>query len=396
MNLFLEEDVPDPTDFPPDTNAPGLRSLDEVLRCTICRELFEAPVTVNCSHGHCFCSLCIREQMNTKQECPLCRQTIAEVYIRRNPIVEDILGAWKLSRPFILKLLEERNSSPPATPPTHSVTLQSIPSSLSKRRRRMSSSSDDEIVELPGPSEMRQALQKSDVKITSSRTSSRKPMVQCPICRKEMTEDIINRHLDDNCKPLSTIRSPTPKKRKIQTQEWSRLFGNDSFANKGKARSKPLPELDIKEAESLPKMAYDTVTAKTIRERLSEYSLPTEGEKPALAARHLRWITMFNANLDASPSERKTLQQLRKELRKREENEGLQKRRKTRPHNVDVNVYEKDNKLAFAQLVEQARPKPPSQRPAVQASVCDDTSILDEVAVSDSTEIKRTSGSGVQ
>ncbi len=57
MNAFLEENVPDPTDFPPDADAPGLRSLDEALRCTMCRELFEAPVTVNCSHGHCFCSL---------------------------------------------------------------------------------------------------------------------------------------------------------------------------------------------------------------------------------------------------------------------------------------------------------------------------------------------------
>ena len=49
---FLSSDVPDPTDF--STSAPGLRSLDASLRCTICGDLFDAPVTLPC--GHCFCS----------------------------------------------------------------------------------------------------------------------------------------------------------------------------------------------------------------------------------------------------------------------------------------------------------------------------------------------------
>ena len=49
---FLSSDVPDPTDF--SSSAPGLRSLDASLRCTICGDLFDAPVTLPC--GHCFCS----------------------------------------------------------------------------------------------------------------------------------------------------------------------------------------------------------------------------------------------------------------------------------------------------------------------------------------------------
>lgn len=49
------EDVPDPTDFPSNDIAPGLRELDEALRCPICGDLFSAPLTVAC--GHCFCSL---------------------------------------------------------------------------------------------------------------------------------------------------------------------------------------------------------------------------------------------------------------------------------------------------------------------------------------------------
>jgi hypothetical protein len=48
---LLTADIPDPTDF----HSPSLRQLDAALRCTICSEWFDAPVTLACSH--CFCSL---------------------------------------------------------------------------------------------------------------------------------------------------------------------------------------------------------------------------------------------------------------------------------------------------------------------------------------------------
>ncbi len=53
-----------------------------------------------------------------------------------------------------------------------------------------------------------------------------------------MTEDIINRHLDNNCKTLK-IQPSSPKKRKTQTQEqWSRLFKTESSAPAGKVKGK--------------------------------------------------------------------------------------------------------------------------------------------------------------
>ena len=53
--LLYNADIQDPTDFPPSSTAPGLRALDNALRCKICQELYEAPVVLTC--GHCFCSL---------------------------------------------------------------------------------------------------------------------------------------------------------------------------------------------------------------------------------------------------------------------------------------------------------------------------------------------------
>lgn len=63
------------------------------------------------------------------------------------------------------------------------------------------------------------------------------PLVQCPICHKEMTEDIINRHLDNNCESIS-IGVSSPKKRKTQTQEWSRLFRNEESTSSGKGKGR--------------------------------------------------------------------------------------------------------------------------------------------------------------
>lgn len=54
-NPFLTAEVSDPSDFPETSKAPGLRTLDTSLRCTICKESFDAPVTLPC--GHCFCSM---------------------------------------------------------------------------------------------------------------------------------------------------------------------------------------------------------------------------------------------------------------------------------------------------------------------------------------------------
>ena len=49
--------------------------------------------------------------------------------------------------------------------------------------------------------------------------------------------------------------------------------------------------------------------------------MPTHGDKNALVRRHTRWVVLFNANIDRDPKHRRTLDQLRQELRA-EEAEG--------------------------------------------------------------------------
>lgn len=106
---------------------------------------------------------------------------------------------------------------------------------------------------------------------------------------------------------------------------------------------------DDAEPEHLPKVAYDIHPQKRIVELLNEWGLPTHGEKNALIKRHSRyvsaysqasssslltarrrWIVLYNANVDRAPENRKTVEQLRIDLRRAEEAE-----QKTRKEVVD-------------------------------------------------------------
>ncbi|XP_015260716.1 PREDICTED: E3 ubiquitin-protein ligase RNF8 isoform X2 [Cyprinodon variegatus] len=48
--------------------------LENELQCIICSELFIEAVILNCAHS--FCSFCIKQWRNKKDECPICRQAI--------------------------------------------------------------------------------------------------------------------------------------------------------------------------------------------------------------------------------------------------------------------------------------------------------------------------------
>ena len=53
LDKLLAADIPDPTDFPDNAAAPGLRPFDDAVRCNICRDFYDAPVTLSCGHGFC-------------------------------------------------------------------------------------------------------------------------------------------------------------------------------------------------------------------------------------------------------------------------------------------------------------------------------------------------------
>ncbi|XP_076442445.1 E3 ubiquitin-protein ligase rnf8-like [Babylonia areolata] len=49
-------------------------TMETELQCAICNELFVKATSLNCSHA--FCSLCLRQWLAVKKECPNCRTTV--------------------------------------------------------------------------------------------------------------------------------------------------------------------------------------------------------------------------------------------------------------------------------------------------------------------------------
>ncbi|CAL1703473.1 unnamed protein product [Somion occarium] len=356
--IFEVDNVPDPTDFPSTDVAPGLRELDEALRCSICGELFQAPLTVSC--GHCFCSLCIRTQLAVKAECPLCRQSTSEFYLRKAQTVEDAVKAWNIARPYILQLCrEEERRKAPVTPPLVDEGIEF----RSPKKRKRSSTPDDEVVEIPKPTSSKNA-QRSGLSPTPASGSSTPQVVPCPVCQRQVSYSIINQHLDQGCKSTSDFEtgSSSSGSKGKQKQDWRKLFsageGSTSSGNKGKGKLKTKAKVDD-DASPIPKVAYHTLKEKRLREMLADHDLPNNGDKDTLIKRHERWALLYNANLDRTPTDRLTLEDLRRELKKWET-----ERQTKRQAVTDLNAYQKANKAAFNQLVEAARPKkPPTKLP---------------------------------
>ncbi|KAF8831792.1 hypothetical protein HHX47_DHR1001177 [Lentinula edodes] len=293
----LMSDVQDPSDFPQQSEAPGLRLLDSALRCTICSELFDGPVTLKC--GHCFCSLvgvsrlgfqvlgahirfqCIRQALAEKQECPACRESdVNEGHLRKNPAMEEAVTAWKECRPYILRILDE-----------NSRRVQVESSRPSKRRRlHDESGSTSEIIcvestasqDSSTPTNSEQA--ESDTPNSNKKdTQSARPddLIDCPLCNKRVKFKDINRHLDEQCRD-----EPEPVRSSSKSQ-WDSILGSKSKVQSSKKRQKErvLPE-DMD--DSLPTKSYDTLRDKAIRDLLHEHDLLTTGDRKTIVARHQR------------------------------------------------------------------------------------------------------------
>ncbi|KAJ3890354.1 hypothetical protein GG344DRAFT_88913 [Lentinula edodes] len=326
-------DVQDPSDFPQQSEAPGLRLLDSALRCTICSELFDGPVTLKC--GHCFCSLCIRQALAEKQECPACRESdVNEGHLRKNPAMEEAVAAWKECRPYILRILDE-----------NSRRVQVETSRPSKRRRLHdeSGSTSDIICIHPLPLILNKPNQIRQIQTERTPTDD---LIDCPLCNKRVKFKDINRHLDKQCRD-----EPEPVRSSSKSQ-WDSILGSKSKVQSSKKRQKErvLPE-DVD--DSLPTKSYDTLRDKAIRDLLHEHDLLTTGDRKTIVARHQRWVIIYNANLDKTHKMRKSLTSLRRDLRDWE----TQQKNKTKHDLPDPTAYQIQQKSEFDMLVEAARPK---------------------------------------
>lgn len=63
----------------------------QYLRCSICKDFFNAAMSLSCSHT--FCSKCIRVHLSLKSNCPACLKDVKGIYELRNDRLLDSIVA---------------------------------------------------------------------------------------------------------------------------------------------------------------------------------------------------------------------------------------------------------------------------------------------------------------
>ena len=94
-------DVSDPSDWLL-TPFSLLGPVEQALRCQVCKDFFDTPMTTSCSHT--FCSLCIRRCLTTDGRCPACRTQDQAIKLRANSTLQELVDAFKDARSVILQL----------------------------------------------------------------------------------------------------------------------------------------------------------------------------------------------------------------------------------------------------------------------------------------------------
>ncbi|KII89265.1 hypothetical protein PLICRDRAFT_602087 [Plicaturopsis crispa FD-325 SS-3] len=370
LSALLSADVPDPSDFPSQEKAPGLRLLDSALRCKICTELLAGPVSLKC--GHTFCSVCIRNHLTEKALCPVCTESASVGHLRKNPMLEEAVVAWSSARRYVLELStrESEGSSEQSRSPE--------PTTRKKRKRAQNvPSSDEEIECIAGPSKLpnrtRSASEAREAEVPDAHNNL---PVSCPLCARQVHFNSINAHMDSGCTPLipSTARpksktSAGASKGKTNARtEWSKIMGP---SRTGSSKD----QTDLTTAAPLPNVSYAVLKDKAIRDMLVDQGLPVSGDRTAWMARYSRWTTIYNANLDCAPAQRRTLPALRDELKKWEDDS--RRHASAKEKNVDplggipkekeggraYDEYQRKHGTQFKALTAAARPQKPRHVP---------------------------------
>ncbi|KAG0141613.1 hypothetical protein CROQUDRAFT_51457 [Cronartium quercuum f. sp. fusiforme G11] len=341
MRPFDDEldSVSAPEDFPPTLKS--LATLDATLRCPICKDFFSAPVLIHIPRCcHTFCSACIRTCFNANsnskigsaglggvgnsQRCPICKTEAHEEKIKPVPTLETAVANWQEARPDILKLvsqvgtLEGLLKNAPTAPEDESDGSTRAPEAScssrrptsitrsSQRKLDINSESSKQVSEDVHHSKKKKSGERraskrhyssdSDVKLVAADPSNPAAMVPCPICDKLFRNSDMSSHVD-RC--LMGDTKPNSVSQKSNARNLS-----------GKARAvSHVPE------DKIPLPHFPSLKAKDFKALLIQHDLSIDGTPEAMTRRLNRYILLHNANLDAERSHRKSLVDIRNEVR---------------------------------------------------------------------------------
>lgn len=341
-----------------------LKHIDKLLQCGICYEYMDTSVITSCSHN--YCSLCIRKYLHYKTQCPICFEETFEKDLRKNQLLDEIIIHYlnfkdKLEKIFYQKkvlTMEDKNFQDVCSsnnfeckkkqnvPDTDEILDESFNSPMSMTSNTTPCGQKDYQQNVSTPStstELRVPLM-----FTPKRKNFQKKenyqAVTCPVCKVDVPENNINKHLDD-CLKRENVKD-YPKK------------------------SEP-------KREPLPKLVLSLMKDNEIRKRLKELGLSSQGDRKALESRLQKYIILYNAECDKTNP--RTVSELIKQC---EEEENLEKKvqkasnRLNINRNTEHNVIEQQrkkylatNKNSYDQLIMKMKQPNSSQKLSVRRNI---------------------------
>ncbi|XP_029662660.1 E3 ubiquitin-protein ligase RAD18-like isoform X1 [Formica exsecta] len=309
-----------------------LKYIDKLLQCGICYEYMDTSVITSCSHN--YCSLCIRKYLHYKTQCPMCFEEIFEKDLRKNNLLDEIIIHYlnfkdKLEKKICQKkelTVEDKNfenicssnnfecKKKQNVPDINEILDKSFdsPTSMASNTTPRGQKNYQQNISTPSTS--------TELRVPSMFTPKRKSLqneenqpVTCPVCKVDVSQNNINKHLDDCLKRENTKNQP----------------------KKSEPKRKPLPKLVL----SLMK---DNV----IRKKLKELGLSSQGDRKALENRLQKYIILYNAECDKINP--RSVSELIKQC---EEEENLEKKVQKPLNRLNVNRNTEHN------IIEQQRKK---------------------------------------
>ncbi|KAI5737263.1 hypothetical protein M8J76_011635 [Diaphorina citri] len=343
-----------------------LKELEKLLRCNICKDFMKTSLITGCSH--LFCSYCIRQSIQYRNQCPACFAELYDNQLRPERTLDEVIRIFTSVKKKLLKRLQISYAACPGDDPI-------APSDEQEHRKEHN---QVPVPQSPAPVLLFNSPRKSPAtpQVVKHRTvpfmfspkpspgSSQKPenvttgsikTLPCPVCNVAIPERNINLHLDE-C--LARANGAPPKSQPMN-----------------KPSRKPLP-----------KLVLSLMKEKELKQYCKEYGLSTVGEKKALISRIQRYTVLYNSECDSlNPrSKQEIIRQIEKEEFNVTSNTSVktlfsQVTRKTDPKIIEEvsTKYLKDNKAAFQKLIENMKSRKDANivrcpRPSATRIVSDD------------------------
>lgn len=265
--------------------------------------------------------------------------------------MEEITDAWEEARPTLINLALTPNSGAWRKRPTPKPNSKASSSSSHtlKRPRRVSGSQspipnqvarlDTAPMEDFGSDELEPPLfydGQDDVEEELGQNDEG----TCPLCSARMAIVSIPMHIERGCPPPKVSKANGAGNQKA---DWKKVFAGAGMVK----------EKDV-EMKRILKPNYAMASPVELRAILTQYGLPTTGDKSTLESRVQEWIILFNSNLDTSHP--RSVSALRAKLseaeasRKRDREKGKEEMISQMGTKDGMARYVKDKKGEFERL----------------------------------------------